>query len=138
MPPFNKIIKLGRDAASVLVFQFCAGRPFTWDATCSDTFSCGNLVSTTTSSSCVAHQAEKIKMLKYWSVFVIVVTSNVLGPWTYIPVYYLWSRDVGAIHKCEPHASAWLFQCISLSILWGNIIFCFVCWDPEVVWIERM
>ena len=77
----------GKRPDGITLFPFHHGKALLWDATCTDTFSPGNLVSSAVSPGSAARSAEESKVAKYASltdrfhfVPVAIETSGVLGP----------------------------------------------------------
>ena len=69
------------------IFPFTAGQSLVWDATCSDSFSCSNLIKSASDPGSVARQAEECKVTKYRTlsdrfhfVLLAVETSGIIGP----------------------------------------------------------
>ena len=57
----------GKRPEGITIFPLEVGKPLVWDATCSDTFSCGNLIHSAQHPCTAACQAEKRKRSKYLS-----------------------------------------------------------------------
>ena len=115
----------GKRPDGLTLFPFKSGKALVWDATCTDTFAPGNIVSSAVDPGAAARSAEENKVKKYATlsdrylfVPVAVETSGVLGP---LSLSFL--RDIGlgaARQRHEPRESEWLFQRISLAIVRGN------------------
>ena len=107
------------------IFPFTAGQSLVWDATCSDSFSCSNLIKSASDPGSVARQAEECKVTKYRTlsdrshfVPLAVETSGIIGP-----------RGTSLLHRIgglladqrgDQRESMWLFQRIALAIVRGN------------------
>ena len=141
----NDIIKRGLDAAGfpsqlepvgldrgdgkrpdgITLFPFQSGKSLIWDATCTCTFSPGNIVSSAINPGSAATLAENSKVSKYDSLsdrFIFhpfaVETSGVIGPSSLNFI-----RDIGRLaarERHEPRECEWLLQRISLAIVRGN------------------
>ena len=115
----------GKRPDGLTLFPFKSGKALVWDATCTDTFSPGNIVSSAVDPGAAARSAEENKVRKYAAltdryhfVPVAVETSGVLGP---LSLSFL--KDIGlgaARQRHEPRECEWLFQRISLAIIRGN------------------
>ena len=115
----------GKRPDGITLFPFKNGKALLWDATCTDTFSRGNLLRSATAPGSAALAAEEAKSAKYASfeprfLFcpVAVETSGVLGPRT-----FTFLQDLGRLasrQRSEPRETEWLFERISLAIIRGN------------------
>ena len=115
----------GKRPDGITLFPFRNGKALVWDATCTDTFSIGNLLDSASKPGSAALAAEEAKIAKYSSleprfIFapVAVETTGVLGPRTTALL-----KDIGRLAsrlRKEPRQSEWLFQRISLAIIRGN------------------
>ena len=107
------------------MFPFKSGKALIWDATCTDSFSPGNVISSAVDPGSAARAAEERKVVKYASltdrflfVPVAVETSGVLGP---LSLCFL--KDIGhlaANARHEPRELEWLLQRVSLAVVRGN------------------
>ena len=115
----------GKRPDGITLFPFKNGKALLWDATCTDTFSRGNLLRSATAPGSAALAAEEAKSTKYASfeprfLFcpVAVETSGVLGPRT-----FSFLQDIGRLAsrlRNDPRETEWLFERISLAIIRGN------------------
>ena len=115
----------GKRPDGITLFPYKSGKSLVWDATCTDTFSTGNLVSSAAIPGSAARSAEENKVKKYAAlsdrylfVPVAIETSGVLGP---LSLAFL--EDIGhraARQRHEPRECEWLFQRISLAVVRGN------------------
>ena len=115
----------GKRPDGITLFPFKSGKSLIWDATCIDTFSTGNLVSSAVNPGSAAVSAELAKQTKYEPLSdrylftpIAVETSGVLGP---ISLRFL--KDIGRLaarERHEPRESEWLLQRISLVVVRGN------------------
>ena len=115
----------GKRPDGITMFPFKSGKALIWDATCTDSFSPGNVISSAVDPGSAARAAEERKMVKYASltdrflfVPVAVETSGVLGP---LSLCFL--KDIGhlaANARHEPRELEWLLQRVSLAVVRGN------------------
>ena len=115
----------GKRPDGITLFPFKSGKALIWDATCTDTFSAGNLLTSAAFPGSAARSAEESKISKYSGltdrfhfVPVSIETSGVLGP---LSLRFL--KELGhkaALVRHEPRELEWLFQRISLAVVRGN------------------
>ena len=115
----------GKRPDGITLFPFRSGKSLIWDATCTCTFSSGNLISSAINPGSAAASAEASKVAKYESLsdrFIFtpfaVETSGVLGP-----LSLRFAEDIGhmvARERGEPRECEWFLQRISLAVVRGN------------------
>ena len=115
----------GKRPDGITMFPFKSGKALIWDATCTDSFSPGNIISSAVDPGSAARAAEELKVNKYDSlsdrflfVPVAIETSGVLGP---LSLNFL--KDLGHLAanvRHEPRELEWLFQRVSLAVVRGN------------------
>ena len=125
LEPVGLCMEDGKRPDGITLFPFQSGKSLIWDATCTDTFSIGNLVTSAVNPGSAAASAEELKIKIYSSlsdrfhfVPIAVETSGVLGPQS---LRFL--KDVGrmaARERHEPRECEWLLQRISLAVVRGN------------------
>ena len=115
----------GRRPDGMTIFPFTVGQSFVWDATCSDNFSCSNLIKSASDPGSVARQAEECKVTKYRTlsdrfhfVPLAVETSGIIGPRGTSLLHRIGGLLAG--QKDDQRESMWLFQRIALAIVRGN------------------
>ena len=110
----------GKRPDGITLFPFRSGKSLIWDATCTCTFSSGNLISSAINPGSAAASAEASKVAKYRFIFTpfAVETSGVLGP-----LSLRFAKEIGhmvARERGEPREREWFLQRISLAAVRGN------------------
>ena len=115
----------GRRPDGMTIFPFSGGQSLVWDATCSDSFSCSNLVKSASDPGSVARQAEECKVTKYRTLSdrfqfipLAVETSGIIGPRGTSLLHRIGSLLAG--QRGDQRECMWLFQRVAIAVVRGN------------------